>query len=241
MSTAKGLNDHRLTFYFVQLFRKLRSFSRYKGSWCALLKTEIYVPWEITASSWGMHSLNLHVPPVTRSSSLLWSLIVLYWQIICEMSAVLKWTEPRAFTSNVSEGIGWLTATVMPLTKANTVSMYDICACDMWDLDMRKWWTTQPDRLRLSVCFQGRGPGSTQSSQGMRAVVKLLIHFMATRKAPLEKHARLRSALNNWSRLLSRCLHVTQGWWYFFHQKYCHFIKVCVMCLLNYNGLWLRQ
>lgn len=141
MSKAKRRNDRRLTFYFVQLFRKLRSFSRCKGSWCALLKTELYIPWEITASSWGMHSLNLHVPPVTRYSSLLWSLLVLYWQIICEISAVLKWTEPRAFTSNVSEGIGWLTATVMPLTKANTVSMYDICAYDIWDLDRRKWWT----------------------------------------------------------------------------------------------------
>lgn len=128
------------------------SFLCYKGSWCALFKTEIHIPWEITEYPWGMHSLNLHVPPVTRYSSILLSFLVLNWQIICEIGAVLKWTEPRALTLNASKGIGdwrpqpcfWPKATQSPCMTYVP-----------WDLRRRKWRTHD----LVDACSQGQGQG----------------------------------------------------------------------------------
>lgn len=72
--------------------------------------------------------LTFMCPLVTRYLSILLSFLVLNWQIICEIGAVLKWTEPQALTLNASKGIGWLTATVMPLTRANaSLHVWHMC------------------------------------------------------------------------------------------------------------------
>ena len=95
--------------------------------------------------------------------------------------AVLKWTKPRALRLDVSNGIGWLTSTVIPLTKHDALRATHVS----WDTHemlvgnhgLPESWSPIKILSALRGGVGGLGSGSRLGSQEMHVFIMSYLSY----------------------------------------------------------------
>lgn len=135
--------------------------------------------------SLGIQSLNLPVPQSQAFSTPLIEahthIKTLCSHIMYGTMAGLKWIKPQALPFNVSDGIIWLTVTVIPSTKVNSVRVrhtyYETYVKCRWNHNLWVSWSPLKsalrDRVRVKVRFTG-------NACFRHVLFKLLMYIMFT-------------------------------------------------------------
>lgn len=167
------------------------------GSWCVSFGAEVHIPCGILCYPLEMHSLNLQVPQ-SNLEKVLWDTLNpqafhsftnthLYSQIDAHtmyvIMADLKWTKPQALPLDASNGICWLTAIVIPLTKHDIVCVthtsWDTHEMFVANHNLTEFWSPLKilSALRVGVRVKVEFTGNACFHH---VLFTLLMYFMAT-------------------------------------------------------------